>query len=217
MEHNGKYFVFIHSGYSATAKEKSLHPPQLDGARWEPLKYRGQSYQRLARFVFAGGNTETVSLVRDNIYPGLTVSGSGIPAGSVISTVTDGTHFVMDNSALVTNTAAELTLTDDHGLSFTMEGAIIHTGTTEAKRTVTHRARYDSTPQGYMRNSSTMHHRFRRENSLGARRRTYEGTLNTEATTWDTKPPFETFEIDVNTITVGTPTSIPPTRPSDIP
>ena len=60
---------------------------------------------------------------------------------------------------------------------------------------------YDSLPKEYTRK----HFRFHRENSLGARRRTYEGTLNTEATSLDFKLPYEVFDINVNEIQVGSP------------
>jgi hypothetical protein len=39
---------------------------------------------------------------------------------------------------------------------------------------------------------------------LGARRRTYEGTLNTITTTVDAGQPFEVFDVNVQTIRVGT-------------
>ena len=60
---------------------------------------------------------------------------------------------------------------------------------------------YDSVPQGHLR----QHFRFTRDNSLGARRRTYEGTMNTRETTVDFKPPFEVFDININEIQVASP------------
>lgn len=59
-------------------------------------------------------------------------------------------------------------------------------------------ASYDSLPKEYDRR----HFRFHRDNSIGGRRRTYLGTLNTIDTTSDAKPPYETFDIDVNAIEV---------------
>jgi hypothetical protein len=60
---------------------------------------------------------------------------------------------------------------------------------------------YDSVPIEYTRK----HFRFYRDNSLGGRRRTYVGTLNTLGTTIDGGQPFEVFDINVNTIQVGDP------------
>lgn len=73
------------------------------------------------------------------------------------------------------------------------------TGSLTLQKTVTNA--YDSVPNGYER----QHFRFYRENSLGARRRTYLGTLNTTDTTVDGRPPFEVFNLNVNTIQVGAP------------
>ena len=201
LTRNGKYYVCQPESVNVSnGLFKSLHPPQLDGDNWVPLKHHSVWYQRLVRYAYTGGNTNDVSVLKDIIVPGLTVSGTGIPVGSVISSITDGTHFYMDNSATVTNTAAELTLTDSDGNSFVIQGAIVHTGSTDAKRTVTHVARYDSLPNEY----TTKHFRFHREDSLGARRRTYVGTMNTATTSFEFGQPFEVFDVNVNTIRVGT-------------
>jgi hypothetical protein len=88
----------------------------------------------------------------------------------------------------------DLTFTDSDGNSF------VHICTTaEDDKTVTHAARYDSSPSEYTRK----HFIFFRDNSVGARRRTYEGTLNTATTTIDVGQPFEVFDINVQTIRVG--------------
>ena len=60
---------------------------------------------------------------------------------------------------------------------------------------------YTSVPLEFQRS----HFRFYRDNSLGGRRRTYLGTINTIETTADGRPPFETFNLNVNTIQVGAP------------
>lgn len=57
---------------------------------------------------------------------------------------------------------------------------------------------YDSAPQEYDRR----HFRFYRENTVGARARTYKGTLNTVDGTLDGGLPFETSELNVNVIQV---------------
>ena len=139
-----------------------------------------------------------------NIVAGLSISGSGIPVGATISSVTDTTHFELSASTTggaVTNgtlaftaPSSSLTFTDSDGHSF------VHScSTTTLGTAVTHVARYDSIPEEYTRK----HFRFFRDNSIGARRRTYEGTLNTTTTTIDVGQPFEVFDINVQTIRVG--------------
>ena len=135
LSENGNQFVFINRGYPQNTKVKSVHAPQLDKANWTPLKYRGETYQKLVRLAYVGGNVENVSLLKDP-FP------------------------------------------------------------------TTHP--WDSVPKEYG-TGTRKHFRFFRDNSLGARRRSYEGTLNTEATTADFGPPFEVFDLNVNTIQVGSP------------
>ena len=101
----------------------------------DSVKYRGETYQKLVRLAYVGGNVENVSLLKDP-FP------------------------------------------------------------------TTHP--WDSVPKEYG-TGTRKHFRFFRDNSLGARRRSYEGTLNTEATSADFGPPFEVFDINVNTIQVGSP------------
>jgi len=203
LSETGNQFVFINRGYPQNTKVKSIHPPQLDTVNWTLLKYRGQSYQRLVRMAYVGGNTENVSVLKNIVIPGHKVSGTGIPAGATILTVTPSTSsslFELSANATDTNTVAELTLTDEHDNSFVIIASIANTDAT-----VTHTARYDSVAQEYG-TGTRKHFRFYREDSIGARRRTYEGTVNTETTTVDFGPPFETFDINVNVIQVGSPT-----------
>jgi hypothetical protein len=61
---------------------------------------------------------------------------------------------------------------------------------------------YTSVPYGYTRK----HYKFYRENSIGARRRTYLGTLNTQDTSFDRGLPYEVFDININEIQVAGPT-----------
>jgi hypothetical protein len=127
LSRNGKYYI-CQPQTDRTSTFQSLHPPQLDGDNWVPLKYNSQWYQKLARFAYVGGDTDNVSLLKDTTFTG-----------------------------------------------------------------------YDSIPKEYTRK----HFRFFRDNSIGARRRTYEGTLNTATTTLDVGQPFEVFDINVQTIRVG--------------
>ena len=135
LSENGNQFVFKNRGSPQNTKVKSIHAPQLDAQNWTLLKYRGETYQKLVRLVYVGGNVENVSLLKDP-FP------------------------------------------------------------------TTHP--WDSVPKEYG-TGTRKHFRFFRDNSLGARRRSYEGTLNTEATSADFGPPFEVFDINVNTIQVGSP------------
>ena len=112
--------------------------------------------------------------------------------------VTTSGRFELSANATATAASASLTFTDGDGNSFVH---LCSTANTDA--TINHVPRYSSIPQGYPRN----HFRFYREDSLGARRRTYEGTQNTETTSVDFGLPFEVFDVNVNTITVGTSTS----------
>ena len=138
--------------------------------------------------------------------PGISVTGSGIPASTTVSTVTPSPSqslFALSANAITNGEidtpagkTGSLTFTNSEGQSFT---AICQYSASVT--TVKHRARYDSIPKEY----STKHFRFYREDSLGARRRTFLGTQNTETTTVDAKPPFEVFDINVNTIQVGSP------------
>ena len=127
LSDNGKYYV-CQPQTDRTSAFQSLHPPQLDGNNWVPLKYNKEWYQKLARFAYVGGDTDNVSLLTDTTFVG-----------------------------------------------------------------------YDSIPKEYTRK----HFRFFRDTSIGARRRTYEGTLNTTTTTVDVGQPFEVFDLNVQTITVG--------------
>ena len=62
-------------------------------------------------------------------------------------------------------------------------------------------------PAGYLRS----HYRFYRDNSIGARRRTFLGTLLTQAGTFDGRPPFESFS------TIGTSLEVSPlTEPEEV-
>jgi len=62
-------------------------------------------------------------------------------------------------------------------------------------------------PFGYLRS----HYRFYRDNSIGARRRTYLGTVLTQAGTFDGQPPFESFK------TIGTSLEVSPlTEPEEV-
>ena len=73
---------------------------------------------------------------------------------------------------------------------------------------------YHSVANEYARN----HFKFTRENSIGARRRTYEGTLNTKATSFDEAEPIESFGGNTTTITVGPPViPVPPQPPPPTP
>jgi hypothetical protein len=106
--------------------------------------------------------------------------------------------FTLSANATATAASSSLTFTDSDGNSFVHFGS-----TTNSNATVRHIPRYDSIPLGYTRK----HFKFYRENTIGARRRTYEGTQNTETTSVDLGPPFEIFDVNVNTITVGTTTN----------
>ena len=155
----------------------------------------------MARVAYVNGNTENVSVLKDIIVPGHKVSGAGIPAGATILTVTPSTSqslFELSANATATAASASLTFADGDGNSFVH---LCSTANTDA--TINHVPRYSSIPQGYPPN----HFKFYREDSLGARRRTYEGTVNTETTSVDFGSPFEVFDINVNTITVGTQTT----------
>lgn len=141
--------------------------------------------------------------VNPNIVAGLSISGSGIAAGTIITSINSVESFSMVPSATATNSnvtlaftapSSSLTFTDSDGHSF------VHScSTTTLGTAVTHVARYDSIPKEYTRK----HFRFFRDTSIGARRRTYEGTLNTTTTTVDVGQPFEVFDLNVQTITVG--------------
>ena len=178
------------------------------------MRYKTQGYQRLARLAYVGGDTENVSLLKHIIIPGLVVSGTGIPAitgsegPSVILSVSrtdfeiarrelNGELLGYTHQASSTQASSSITFTDTSGSVFTHICS-----TTNADATVTHQPRYDSIPTQYTKK----HFRFFRENSIGARRRTYVGTQNTETTSVDFGLPFETFDVNVNTITVGTTT-----------
>ena len=150
----------------------------------------------MVRLAYTGGNTENVSLLKNILIPGISVSGDGIPASATVLSVTTSGIFELSANATATAASASLTFTDSENRSFTH---ICSTANTDA--TVTHQPRYDSIPQEYSRK----HFRFHRENTLGARRRTYLGTQNTEETTIDLKPAFEVFDININTIQVGSP------------
>ena len=196
LSENGKSFVFRNQGFPDNNKVKSVNAPQLDTLNWTPLTYKRQVEKRLVRLAYTGGNKENVSLLKNILIPGLVVSGNGIPASTTVLSVTNSGVFELSANATATAASASLTFTDTENRSFTH---ICSTANTDA--TVTHQPRYDSIPQEYSRK----HFRFHRENTLGARRRTYLGTQNTEETTADLKPAFEVFDINVNTIQVGSP------------
>ena len=166
------------------------------------MRYKSHGYQRLARLAHVGGDTENVSLLKHIIIPSLIVTGAGIPASTTILSVTNSGEFELSANATATAASASLTFTNASGSAFTH---ICSTADTDA--TVTHFPRYDSIQNQYTKK----HFRFFRENSIGARRRTYVGTQNTEATSVDFGLPFETMDDNVNTNTVGTTT--PPINP----
>ena len=62
-----------------------------------------------------------------SIVVGLSVSGTGIPANTTISSITDSTHFVISNAATATNNNVTLTfgkaLTSNYGLLMTYSGS----------------------------------------------------------------------------------------------
>ena len=118
-------------------------------------------------------------------------------ANTSILSINHSGSFELSANATATATSASLTFTDRDGNSFVQ---LCSTANTDA--TDTHVPKYSSVPQGFPPN----HFRSYREDSLGARRRTYEGTINTENTSVDFGLPFEVFDINVNTITVGTTT-----------
>ena len=196
LSENGQSFVFRNQGFPDNNKVKSVNAPQLDTLNWTPLVYKRQVEKRLVRLAYTGGNTENVSLLKNILIPGIAVSGDGIPASATVLSVTTSGIFELSANATATAASASLTFTDSENRSFTH---ICSTANTDA--TVTHQPRYDSIPQEYSRK----HFRFHRENTLGARRRTYLGTQNTEETTIDLKPAFEVFDININTIQVGSP------------
>ena len=66
-------------------------------------------------------------------------------------------------------------------------------------------ASYDSVPSEYTLQVRRPHIKFIRDDSLGARRRTYLGTLNTINTTVDNGPAFEVFDININILNSGDP------------
>lgn len=66
-------------------------------------------------------------------------------------------------------------------------------------------ASYTSVPTEYTEDRS--HFRFHREQSLGARRRMYLGTLNTVEGTADGKKPYQVFDLNINEIQVAGPDS----------
>ena len=197
LSRNGKYYVCQPQTNRASAFQ-SMHPPQIDVGNWVPLKYNSQWYQKLARFAYVGDDTDNVSVLKNIIVPGLTVSGTGVSADTTISSITNTTTFVMSAVAVAAGTV-DLTFTDSDGNSFVHTCTTTVTGDAAAKKIVTHVARYDSLPKEYTRK----HFIFFRDNSIGARRRTYEGTLNTATTTVDVGQPFEVFDINVQTIRVG--------------
>ena len=197
LSRNGQQYI-CQPQTDRTSAFKSLHPPQLDGHNWVPLKYNKKWYQRLARFVYVGNDTDNISVLKNIIIPGLTVSGTGVSAGTTISSITNTTTFVMSAVAVAAGTV-DLTFTDSDGNSFVHTCTTTVTGNAAAKKIVTHVARYDSLPSEYTKK----HFIFFRDNSIGARRRTYEGTLNTATTTIDVGQPFEVFDINVQTIRVG--------------
>jgi hypothetical protein len=197
LSRNGKYYI-CQPQTDRTSTFQSIHPPQLDVGNWVPLKYKSQWYQKLARFAYVGDDTDNVSVLKNIIVPGLTVSGTGVSAGTTISSITNTTTFVMSVVAVAAGTV-DLTFTDSDGNSFVHTCTTTVTGNAAAKKIVTHVARYDSLPSEYTKK----HFIFFRDNSIGARRRTYEGTLNTATTTIDVGQPFEVFDINVQTIRVG--------------
>jgi len=73
-------------------------------------------------------NTTTVAHdANASIVAGLSVSGTGIPSNTTISSITDSTHFVISNAATATNSNVTLTfgkaLTSNYGLLLTYSGS----------------------------------------------------------------------------------------------
>ena len=66
-------------------------------------------------------------------------------------------------------------------------------------------ASYDSVPSEYTLQIGRPHIKFVRDDSIGSRRRTYLGTLNTIDTSIDGGPPYEVFDINVNILGSGNP------------